>query len=1456
VIVARTIRTKGINRLLSILLIVAVLTTGLPLEVYATELKPIKNTAEIDPKDIIHEEIEYSSPADIQPEGLQKLLSPEKKEQKVYMKHVVHMPKDKSDKSGEDKKTVIDAVYRSNQDQKETVTGSVYEGKINTSPYPSNQLVIENIKDDNWPIKNTTGSYTVQFSQKSGKEMLRFTVGNSSLTMGIADCSSVSGSVYGDTITYPGIYPDIDLRYHAEVNRLKEDIILNSYTGRNVFNFNVSMSGVVNVKLPDGSISFSAPGSAKPLFTMGKPFAIDKNGNRCDQVSLEISEGQLKLTVDPEWLKKAAYPVIIDPTVGVVTATFTRSSVAYKLDGTQVSTETPRYETGKFGQAVMVEEGTTNVLYRSQEFKNTSWVKTNNPIITANSTNSPDGSLTADTVEDDSINSFKAISQWQNIPNDSTSWTGSIYIKKDNNTSRFPLLQVKLSGGNVVNPCMMVNTSTGETIMAYGVGTGKSELIGDYWRFSLTAVNNSSGNNIAEIDVYPAVGNTWGVYNAAATGSCVIWGAQLENKEYSTTYMKTEGASETRSSETLTVPTAGIFNKGNWAVELVYIPKNTLNTINNRVLWIAYMNSTNYYALFTDPDGYIKLYVISNGVAKTIQTTFTISAGNSYTIAASGDGNVIRLCVNGAQIGTDLAYTEPVGSLPITMSIGNDAGALQQANGFIDDLRISNRARTVAEQQTAYNSHQPLPVDVDTTLKLNFDGTLSSGNQGGVVNAPEDCGAKPYWNYTSADLGGGWGISTNTFNLNTMLSKALFFIPGRGIPIGDGLTYNSLDNRPGSPGPGWRLGSDTTVAEQPDGKVIYTVGDGSTYTFTPNGSGGYNAPAGIYLTLKKEAGNFTITNKKFNVYTYENGKITRAVDRDNNTTTYTYDGNGRLTQQTDPSGRKLTYAYNASGLLDSVTDPASQVYHFGYQNGRLSTVTDPANNLVTFSYDASGQLNSFTDPLSRITTFTYGSDGKIQSYKDARTNGQDIYQTNFTQNSGAEVVTTITDPGNITSTYYHTPTTGNLTKFQDMLGNAWTYTWTNNNLMSTTDARQTISYGYDARGNLTSESTYSFPGHNIVKTMTYDDYNQLLEVIDGERRKTSYKYSNRGNLLSTANPDTRESNGSKYDQYGNVIEYSPSVSAGRNLLANGSFEIPGTDGNLLANWAGMGEYPVTATLEGFNSHGNSALKLSCPHNLSGTNMFNQWAIGVFPGDMITLRADVKVDDLRGNGAKVMLSFGEYYEYWTITGTGTTPIIITATVPDGINWATVSIGFDNSCGTAWFDGLQMEYSPNPGDGYTLSSFNSIENSSFENDLSNWTYTGYPFLVATGNAWEGTKSAQVNLWPATLHQDVPVYGGEPLTLSGMVKTDNVSGNGAYYKVEYLDSGMQLIPGTTVETGRITGTRDFTRLTCLATAPASARPWAICLPRPLELPVTTATLPFRLKRSQIFKYIASLF
>jgi hypothetical protein len=66
----------------------------------------------------------------------------------------------------------------------------------------------------------------------------------------------------------------------------------------------------------------------------------------------------------------------------------------------------------------------------------------------------------------------------------------------------------------------------------------------------------------------------------------------------------------------------------------------------------------------------------------------------------------------------------------------------QNFNSLIDDLRISNRARTDEEIAAAYASGQPLPVDEWTTLKQSFDDTLS-----GITTAGDSIITHSTWRY-------------------------------------------------------------------------------------------------------------------------------------------------------------------------------------------------------------------------------------------------------------------------------------------------------------------------------------------------------------------------------------------------------------------------------------------------------------------------------------------------------------------------------------------------------------------------------------------------------------------------------------------------------------------------------------------------------------------------------------
>ncbi len=202
---------------------------------------------------------------------------------------------------------------------------------------------------------------------------------------------------------------------------------------------------------------------------------------------------------------------------------------------------------------------------------------------------------------------------------------------------------------------------------------------------------------------------------------------QLEQKPYVTSFI--DG---TRSPEILTIPNANVFNKSNWNLEFQFNPTSN-QVVSNKIgyLWENYIDANNYYALKVGSDGKPYLEVKSNG---TIYQTSTAAApvlnvGTWYDIKIRGNGSLMAIAVNGTKI-SEVSYAEPVGNLPANMYIGSDHNGSNHANGLFDDLRISAIARSDTEWTNAYTSGQPLPIDENTTYALRFDNSLKVGRGG------------------------------------------------------------------------------------------------------------------------------------------------------------------------------------------------------------------------------------------------------------------------------------------------------------------------------------------------------------------------------------------------------------------------------------------------------------------------------------------------------------------------------------------------------------------------------------------------------------------------------------------------------------------------------------------------------------------------------------------------------
>jgi hypothetical protein len=361
-------------------------------------------------------------------------------------------------------------------------------------------------------------------------------------------------------------------------------------------------------------------------------------------------------------------------------------------------------------QAVMVEEGTTNLLTANQASVETD--------LAGLGAWSPNGDIVF-------------------IRDTSTAWIGLASAKVTNNWTGAQNCTFGTSGGTSGIP------ATAGYSYSVSAWMKASTTITAYLHFQFW---DSSGVFLLDQTVMSVtLSNVWqrlsGAYAAPANTAYVSmychydqlpsgasgWGdgLQIEQKAYPTSFQLPGTA---RAAETLTIPTANIFTKSNWTVELNFQTLNTVTSrVFNQILFDCYIDGGNRYVVFLSyTTGMLTAWVVSGGTTYAITDTIAILPNTAYKIMFSGDGANMRLCKNGAQVGTDLAYVEPIGILPINMKIGGrwDNNNGSQLNGFIDDFRISNRARTLTEHQAVYNSGLLLQEDSATTYLLSMNGHL------------------------------------------------------------------------------------------------------------------------------------------------------------------------------------------------------------------------------------------------------------------------------------------------------------------------------------------------------------------------------------------------------------------------------------------------------------------------------------------------------------------------------------------------------------------------------------------------------------------------------------------------------------------------------------------------------------------------------------------------------------
>ncbi|MBI5634638.1 MAG: DUF1566 domain-containing protein [Nitrospirae bacterium] len=342
-----------------------------------------------------------------------------------------------------------------------------------------------------------------------------------------------------------------------------------------------------------------------------------------------------------------------------------------------------------------------------------------------------------------------------------------------------------------------------------------------------------------------------------------------------------------------------------------------------------------------------------------------------------------------------------------------------------------------------------------------------------------------------------------------------------------------------------------TTVTTPQGNISHTHDTSFRMTQTQ-----YPGPLGSSTVVPQYSNTGNLMNKPASIkdrndkstsFTYDaNGNIASATNALSQTTTNTYDQNNNLRTVTDALGHTTTYNYDASLIkLLSVVKPlgGTTTYDY-YANGRVMTVTETAttggSHVLTYTYDVNGNPLSISDNVTGAqVSFIYDNAGRMTKKTDQLGKVTDY---SYDANDNLIQITQATSNGAVTSTF-NFDKNNRMTWVKDpkgqTTGSKTTYAYnTSNQMISVTDqVGKLYQYAYDAKGNLI---TVTDPNNDVISYSYNATDNRPYQVkFNGTAKITYSSYDNNGNLLSMFE-DSGTARNFVYDSLNRMTSYTDS----------------------------------------------------------------------------------------------------------------------------------------------------------------------------------------------------------------------------------------------------------------------------------------------------------------------------
>lgn len=413
----------------------------------------------------------------------------------------------------------------------------------------------------------------------------------------------------------------------------------------------------------------------------------------------------------------------------------------------------------------------------------------------------------------------------------------------------------------------------------------------------------------------------------------------------------------------------------------------------------------------------------------------------------------------------------------------------------------------------------------------------------GDTDPPGDsCGGPPgdtYDNLCSPK----WWVDPVSLNM-VVRDVPMWWSSPYGLGVAFCMNFNSQDSLTATRpfGPKWVLNYCAYAMEDPSGKVTIVAGNSRQWVFTPNGSGGYDAPPTFHCTLVKTAPySYQLTyDEDGTVYLYgpPAGVSTVAslflsvTDRWGVSVSAGYNTSGALTSVTHSIGGTWAVNYNTAGLVSRIDDPFGRSAYMSYDTaGALRQVTDMGGLNYSFTYSTSANpVNATTSSQMFMTQITYApqEDDSLPN----RTWHPLTYQFLTVPPDGnpsgtwSRYAITLTNPDNSREIWNYDGIGAGSHKTPGQVASGSTGTTYTYTLAGGIGHVSSTSYAGGGSASLGSYNTAGIPTTTtsragVTLTQTVNSYQRPLTVTDPASRVTTLQYAANGmDLTSVTTPDS------------------------------------------------------------------------------------------------------------------------------------------------------------------------------------------------------------------------------------------------------------------------------------------------------------------------------------------------